>query len=200
MTSWERPGNQPIRPTTLLKIMYSPAWMVVIGLAVRVLYMVIAHSYRAIVIGGPNGSVNELERLAYSLATGAGFSAPYVVDTGPSARTAPIYPWLISLAFRAFGVYSNAAGVAMLLFNSICAALTSWTLYRIARRVFNETVAVWSGWVSAFLLSLLFMLTLEMEDNDGLWWWSGYGMLWGIAALTSAPVISFPPFSGCWLP
>ncbi len=208
-----------MRPTTFLKIIDSPVWMVLIGLAVRILYMVIAHSYSAIVIGGPNGSVNELERLAYSLATGSGFSAPYVVDTGPSAWAAPIYPWLISLAFRAFGVYSNAAGVAMLLFNSICAALTSWTLYRIARRVFNESVAVWSGWVwaflpysirwsvawvsettfSAFLLSLLFMLTLEMEDNDGLWWWSGYGMLWGIAALTNTSVISFLPFSGCWL-
>src|ERR1022692_4951899 len=219
MASWERTVNQPVRPTNFLKIIYSPVWMVLIGLAVRVVYMVIAHSYRAIAIGGPNGSVNEMERLAYSLATGSGFSAPYVVDTGPSAWTAPIYPWLISLAFRAFGVYSNAAGVAMLLFNSICAALTSWTLYRIARRVFNESVAVWSGWVwaflpysirwsvawvsettfSAFLLSLLFMLTLEMEDNDDLWWWSGYGMLWGIAALTNTSVISFLPFSGCWL-
>jgi 4-amino-4-deoxy-L-arabinose transferase-like glycosyltransferase len=142
-----------------------------------------------------------------------------VVNTGPSAWTAPIYPWLISLAFRAFGVYSYAAGFAMLLFNSICAALTSWTVYCIGRRVFNEAVAVWSGWIwaflpysirwsvgwvsetslSAFLLSLLFMLTLEMEDNDGLWWWSGYGLLWGIAALTNTSVISFLPFSGCWL-
>ena len=208
-----------MRSTTKLIIIHSPVWMVLVGLAARVVYMVIAHSYQAIAIGGPNGSVNELERLAYSLATGSGFSAPYVVDTGPSAWAAPIYPWLISLAFRAFGVYSNAAGVAMLLFNSICAALTSWTLYRIARRVFNESVAVWSGWVwaflpysirwsvawvsettfSAFLLSLLFMLTLEMEDNDDLWWWSGYGMLWGIAALTNTSVISFLPFSGCWL-
>ncbi len=199
-----------------IPLIYSPVWMVLFGLVVRVLYMMIAHSYRAIVI---DGSVNEMERLAYSLATGSGFSAPYVVDTGPSAWTAPIYPWLISLAFRACGVYSYAAGFAMLLFNSICAALTSWTLYRIARRVFNESVAVWSGWVwaflpysirwsvtwvsetslSAFLLSLLFMLTLEMEDNDGLLWWSGYGLLWGIAALTNTSVISFLPFSGCWL-
>src|ERR1017187_6025781 len=208
-----------MRSTTKLIIIHSPVWMVLVGLAARVVYMVIAHSYQAIAIGGPNGSVNELERLAYSLATGSRFSAPSVVDTGPSAWAAPIYPWLISLAFRAFGVYSNAAGVAMLLFNSICAALTSWTLYRIARRVFNGTVAVWSGWVwafqpysirwyvtwvsettaAAFLLSLLFMLTLEMEDNDGLLWWSGYGLLWGIAALTNTSVISFLPFSGCWL-
>jgi 4-amino-4-deoxy-L-arabinose transferase-like glycosyltransferase len=194
----------------------SPIWMVLIGLLVRVLYIVIAHSYRVIVI---DGAVNEMERLAYSLATGSGFSAPYVVDTGPSAWTAPIYPWLISLAFRAFGVYSYAAGFAMLLFNSICAALTSWILYRIARHVFNETVGVWSGWAwaflpysirwsvtwvsetsfSAFLLSLLFMLTLEMEDNDRLLWWSGYGLLWGVAALTNTAVIAFLPFSGCWL-
>ena len=192
--------------------------MVLVGLAVRVLYMVIARSY-AVVVLGSNGSVNELERIAYSLATGSGFSAPYVVDTGPSAWAAPIYPWLISLAFRAFGTYSYASGAAMLLFNSICAALTCWTVYRIAHRVFNETVAVWSGWVwaflpysirwsvawisettaAAFLLSLLFMLTLEMEDNDHLLWWSGYGLLWGIAALTNTSVLSLLPFSGCWL-
>src|ERR1022692_4448358 len=89
-----------MRSTTKLIIIHSPVWMVLVGLAARVVYMVIAHSYQAIAIGGPNGSVNELERLAYSLATGSGFSAPYVVDTGPSAWAAPIYPWLISLAFR----------------------------------------------------------------------------------------------------
>ena len=131
----------------------------------------------------------------------------------------PLYPWLISLAFRAFGVFSHAAAFAMLVFNSVFSALTSWTIYRIARRVFNETVAVWSGWVwallpysiywsvtwiwetslSAFLLSLLFMLTLEMEGDDRLSSWFGYGLLWGIAALTNTSVIAWLPFSGCWL-
>ena len=107
----------------------------------------------------------------------------------------------------------------MLLFNSVFSALTSWTIYRIARRVFNETVAVWSGWVwallpysiywsvywvwetslSAFLLSLLFVLTLEMEDDDRLWSWFGYGLLWGIVALTNTSMVAWLPFSGCWL-
>src|ERR1017187_10583514 len=114
-----------MRSTTKLIIIHSPVWMVLVGLAARVVYMVIAHSYRAIAIGGPNGSVNEMERLSYSLATGSGFSAPYVVDTGPSAWAAPIYPWLISLAFRAFGVYSNAAGVAMLLLDRKSTRLNS---------------------------------------------------------------------------
>ncbi len=218
MNPGKRTFTQAMRPTKFLKIVYSPLWMVLIGLAVRVLCIVIAHTYRSIDMDH-NGSINEMERIAYSLAKGAGFSTPYVVDTGPSAWTPPLYPWLTSLAFRVFGIYSSASGFAMLLFNSIWAALTSWTIYRIARRVFNETTAVWSGWVwaflpyslrwsvtfvwetslTAFLLSLLVMLTLEMEDNDGLWWWTGYGLLWGIAALTNTAVISFLPVSGFWL-
>ena len=160
-----------------------------------------------------------MANLAYSMATGHGFSSPFGGDTGPSAWTAPLYPWVISLAFRAFGIFSYGAAFAMLVFNSVFSALTSWTIYRIARRVFNETVAVWSGWVwallpyaiywsvdwiwetslSAFLLSLLFMLTLEMEDDDRLWSWFGYGLLWGIAGLTNTSVLAWLPFSGCWL-
>jgi 4-amino-4-deoxy-L-arabinose transferase-like glycosyltransferase len=160
-----------------------------------------------------------MANLAHSLATGHGFSSPFGGDTGPSAWTPPLYPWLIALAFRVFGVFSHGAAFAMLVFNSIFAALTSWTIYRIARRVFNETVAVWSGWIwallpvsiyfsvvwiwetslSAFLLSLLFMLTLEMQDDDRLWSWFSYGLLWGIVALTNTSVIAWLPFSGCWL-
>jgi 4-amino-4-deoxy-L-arabinose transferase-like glycosyltransferase len=216
MTSWERMVNQPVRPTNFLKIIYSPVWMVLIGLAVRILYMVIAGSYRLSVYPW---SLFEMANLARSLATGHGFSAPYGVDFGPSALTPPIYPWVVSLAFRAFGVFSNAAGFAMLVFNSVFSALTSWTIYRIARRVFNETVAVWSGWVwallpyaiyysvdwiwesslSAFLLSLLFMRTLEMEGDDRLWSWFSYALVWGIAGLTNTSELAWLPFSGCWL-
>jgi 4-amino-4-deoxy-L-arabinose transferase-like glycosyltransferase len=160
-----------------------------------------------------------MANLARSLAMGHGFSAPYGVDTGPSALTPPVYPWVVSLAFRAFGVFTYAAGFAVLVFNSIFSALTSWTIYRIARRVFNETVALWSGWVwallpyaiyysvhwiwettlSAFLLSLLFMLTLEMEGDGRLSSWFGYGLLWGIAGLTNPSELAWLPFSGCWL-
>ena len=205
-----------MRPTRSLKLIHSPLCIVLLGLAARVLYIIVAHSYRLSLYPW---SFFEMANLARSLANGHGFSAPYGFDTGPSAWTAPIYPWVVSLAFRAFGVFSNAAGFVMLVFNSVFSALTSWTIYRIARRVFNETVALWSGWVwalspyaiyysvawiwetslSAFLLSLLFMLTLEMEGDDRLSSWLGYGLLWGTAALTNTSVISFLPFSGCWL-
>lgn len=107
----------------------------------------------------------------------------------------------------------------MLVFNSVFSARTSWTIYRIARRVFDETVAIWSGWVwalspyaiyysvawiwetclSAFLLSLLFMFRLEMEGDGRLSSWFRYALVWGIAALTNPAMLAWLPFSGCWL-
>ena len=190
--------------------------MVLVGLVVRLLYIVLAHSYR---FGPIDWFGSEMANLGYSLALGRGFSSPFGGDTGPSAWTAPLYPWVTSLAFRACGPLSYSAAFAMLVFNSVFCALTSWTIYRIARQVFNETVAVWSGWIwallpyamhwsvswiwetslSAFLLSLLFMLTLEMEGDDRVSSWFGYGLLWGLAALTNTSLMAWLPFSGCWL-
>src|SRR5271168_4103660 len=198
------------------KFFYSPVWMVAAALVVRVVYILLAPTYQ---FSTRHWFIFEMANLAYSVATGHGFASPFRGDTGPSAWTPPLYPWVIALAFRVFGIYSHAAALAILLFNSVFSALTSWTIYRIARRVFNEAVAVWSGWVwallpysiywavtwiwetslSAFLLSLLFMLTLEMEGEDRISSWFGYGLLWGIAALVNTSVLAWLPFSGCWL-
>ena len=97
--------------------------------------------------------------------------------------------------------------------------LTSWAIYRTARRVFGETVAVWSGWIwallpyiiywsvrwiwetslTALLLTVAFMLTVEMEGDDRITSWIGYGVLWGVIGLTNPSRLSFLPFAGCWL-
>jgi len=197
----------------------SPQWMVLVAFAVRVLWIALAHTYRIRTTENNFGFGWEIGRIAYSLAHGMGFSSPFGGDTGPSAWTAPVYPWIVSLAFRIFGSYSQASAFALLTFNSLCAALTCWTIYRSALRIFNPTVAIWSGWIwallpytifwsvrwiwetslSAFLLSLLFMLTAEMDGDGRLSSWIGYGLLWGIAALTNPAALSFLPFAGCWL-
>jgi asparagine N-glycosylation enzyme membrane subunit Stt3 len=170
------------------RVAHSPLWMVLIAFAVRVLYIAVAHSYRFRTTDANFSFGWEIGRIAYSLANGHGFSSPFGGDTGPSAWNAPIYPWIVSVAFRIFGSYTHAAAFALLVFNSVFAALTCWPIYRIARRVFNETVAVWSGWIwallpyviywsvrwvwetslSAFLMTLLFMLTVDMEGDDRL--------------------------------
>ncbi len=209
-----------ISPQSRWSVMWrSPAWMVLVAFAVRVLWIVLAHTYRFRTTEANFGFGFEIGRLAYSLANGHGFSSPFGGDTGPSAWNPPVYPWVLSLAFRIFGSYSHAAAFAMLVLNSVFAALTSWTVYGTARRIFGETVALWSGWVwalypdtiywsvkwiwetslSAFLLSLLFMLTVEMEGDERPSSWLGYGVLWGVAALTNPAALSFLPFAGCWL-
>jgi hypothetical protein len=58
---------------------------------------------------------------------------------------------------------------------------------------------IWETGLSVFLLSLLFMLTLEMEGDARLSSWLGYGLLWGVAGLTNTSMIAWLPFSGCWL-
>ncbi|MGA2906019.1 MAG: glycosyltransferase [Candidatus Korobacteraceae bacterium] len=206
-------------PSRWQTIWRSPQWMILIAFAVRVLWIALAHTYRIRTTEHNFGFGWEIGRIAYSLANGMGFSSPFGGDTGPSAWTAPVYPWIVSIAFRVFGSYSPASAFALLSFNSLFAALTCGTIYRTALRVFGRTVALWSGWVwalypdtiywsvrwiwetslSAFLLSLLFMLTVEMEGDDRPSSWIGYGLLWGIAALTNPAALSFLPFAGCWL-
>jgi len=200
-------------------IVHSPAWMVLIGFTLRVLYIAIAHSYKFRTTDANFSFGWEIGRIAYSLANGHGFSSPFGGDTGPSAWTAPVYPWIVSLAFRAFGTYSHAASFALLTFNSLCSALTAWAIYRTALKVFNLKVALWSGWIwallpyimywsvrwiwetslTALLLSLAFMLTVEMDGDDHITSWIGYGVLWGVIGLTNPSTLSFLPFAGGWL-
>ncbi len=197
------------------KIIQSPVYMVLFALVIRVVYTLMTRSYYFVGLW----DLFEPATLARSLAIGHGYSDPYTVTTGPSALIPPVYPWVTSLAFRVFGVYSHGAGFVMVVFNSIFSALTCWTVYRICVRVFNQTVAVWSGWLwalspfaiyysvdwiwetamSAFLLSWLLLLTLEMEGDDSLRSWAGYAVLWGFVGLTNTAELAWLPFSGCWL-
>ncbi len=199
-----------------LKFLRSPFAMVLVAFLLRLLWILTKREYA---ITDRYWSGFEMANLARSLVQGHGFASPWGGATGPSAWTAPIYPWLIALTFRIFGVFSHGAALALLTLNSIFSALTCWTLYRIGRRVFGETVAVCTGWLwaihpasvyfsvlwiwetslSAFLLSAVFLVTLEMAEDDRLLSWLGYGVLWATAGLTNPAMLAWLPFSGCWL-
>ena len=188
--------------------------MVLVGLLARVAYIVVARCYR---FDLQYWSGFEMALIGRYLVAGRGFILQ--ADSGPSAWTAPVYPLVVALAFRLFGVFSHAAAFALLAFNSIFAAFTSWTIYRISGRLCNETVALWSGWVwallpssfyfsvfwiwettlSAFLLSALFLLTLVLEERSRLSYWCGYGVLWGIAGLTNPSLLVWLPFAAGWI-
>ena len=194
-------------------------WIVIIALALRVLVITVGHTYRITPRRDHFQFGWETGRIARSIALGQGFSSPTDLATGASAWTAPVYPYILGQVFKIFGIYSNTSAGVILFFNSIFSALTCWTLYRIAGRIFGEPVArgtawtwavfpyviywpvrvVWDVCLSTFLLTLALWLAIRMREKAGLRDWIIYGLLWGLMALTNTALIILLPFMLAWI-
>jgi 4-amino-4-deoxy-L-arabinose transferase-like glycosyltransferase len=196
----------------------SQFWMVAIALFLRLAWIVVGHTYKFKSQVQNFGFGFEMGRIGAAIASGQGFSNPFVAPTGPTAWEPPLYPYLIAGVFQVFGIYSRASALVLLSINSFFSALTCIPIFLIARRIFSEKVAVGSAWtwallpyvmywctrwvwetsLSALLLAIIFWLALTMEERDGLQPWLWFGLLWGIAALNSTVLLSFLPVSGLW--
>jgi hypothetical protein len=161
----------------------------------------------------------ETGRIARSIATGKGFASPLYDDTGPSAWMTPVYPYIVALFFKGFGVYTKAAALAILTFNAMTSAITCIPIFFFSRKTFGEQVGRWAGWAWAFfpygiyfpveriwetwlatlLLCFLFQIVLNLENTNNLLAWIGTGLLWGATGLTSAVVLAVMPFLHAWV-
>ncbi|MBI3646723.1 MAG: glycosyltransferase family 39 protein [Acidobacteriales bacterium] len=160
----------------------------------------------------------ETGRIARSIVEGKGFSNPLFEETGPTAWMTPVYPCLVAGVFKIFGVYTKASALVLLSLNALMSALAAIPIFFFARRSFGERVGRWSAWTWAFfpygiyfpveriwetwlatlLLSILFLMALELEESKPVWVWILYGFLWGVEALTSPSVLAVLPFLGGW--
>ena len=201
------------------QIRTSFSWMVAIALALRLGYILVGHTYKFKIIEDNFSFGFEMGRIGRSLASGEGFGNPFNGYTGPTAWEPPLYPFLIAGVFKLFGIYSHASAFILLTINSIFSALTGIPIFLIAKRCFNEKVAVWSSWtwallpsvtywctrwvwetsLAALLLAVLFWLTLVMEEKEDWKPWLEFGLIWGIAALTNTSLLAFLPASGLWI-
>ena len=161
----------------------------------------------------------ETGSIAASIATGHGFSSPFGVASGPTAWIAPIYPFLCAAIFKVLGVFTVASAIAILAMNSLFSAVTCITIYLTCERTVGRQVGLWAGWMwavvpffmrwpttwvwdmslSALLMSLLFLCALELRRTTSCKKWLGWGLLWGIAALTNPALLAFLPASAAWL-
>ena len=161
-------------------------WIFVIALALRVVLIFFGHTYRFYDHNHNFSFGWEMGSIGRSLAAGEGFSSPFGEATGPTAWEPPLYPYLIAGVFKIFGIYSLASAVVLLGINSVFSALTCIPIYLIARRCFGEKVALWTCWfwalfpsvmawatrwvwetsLATFLLTLLFWITLALEDGE----------------------------------
>ncbi len=200
------------------------AWIVLSGFALRVAVMLWTKAY----LFPPTAPITdperegwyfgyEIGRVARSIAEGHGFASPFHGNTGPTAWLAPVYPYMLAGVFRVFGIYSPASGIAILTFNSLCAALTCVPMYLIAQRTLGRRAALWSAWTWALLpmffaipvkwawetsfSTLLFMLALLLTQRLGEsdWRaWFAWGLAWGTIALTNPSLLSVAPFALLW--
>lgn len=198
----------------------SLSFICLVALLLRLAVITLGHTYRITPRGDHFQFAWEVGRIARSIATGHGFASPTDLPSGPTAWMAPVYTYILAGVFKVFGVYSAASAWAILAFNSVCAALTCWTIYRIGEKTFGIGVARAAAWTwavfpyliywpvrvvydtsfSAFLLSLSLLLTLRMADSrPRMRMWMSFGLLWGAIILTNPSLLTLLVCSLLWL-
>jgi 4-amino-4-deoxy-L-arabinose transferase-like glycosyltransferase len=154
-----------------------------------------------------------------ALAIGNGFANPFPGYDAATAWLAPVYPWLAAIGVR----LSNIDGYKSVLFcqvlNCIFSALTCWPIYDLGKRIFTAKTGRAAAWLwvflpsailmplewtwdqslSALLLGLILSATFRLRRSTAYWQWAGYGILWGVAALTNPSLCALLPFLGIWL-
>jgi 4-amino-4-deoxy-L-arabinose transferase-like glycosyltransferase len=156
----------------------------------------------------------EMGWIARALASGHGFSSPYYPWSGPTAIMAPLYPGLLSLVFRAFGIYSLTSAFVILTINSILSTLTCipvyfsakyslglrgakvaawvWALYPFA--IYFSATRVWEYALTGLLFTTCFCIAQRIHQSAKPLAWIGFGALYGITAHSNASIMSTLPF------
>lgn len=156
----------------------------------------------------------EMGWIARALASGHGFSSPYFPWSGPTAMQPPLYPTLLSLVFRLFGIYSLSSAFIILSINSLLSSLTCIPVYysakySIGRRAAIAAACVWAFYPFAIYFSagrvweysltgLLFTTSFCIAQRIHLarspFAWIGWGALVGLTALSNPSTLSTFPF------
>ena len=213
-------------PNSLLLDPYPPAywrrklfWIVLIGFVLRISFVAITTHRGMDVIHGTFGYGAEMGRIAQNLAEGHGFSSPFREPTGPTAWEPPAYPFLLSIVFRLFGVYTKMSAFVALAINCVFSSLTAVVVFYLARHSFGWKIAHWCAWtwalfpyamywavkymwetsITAFLVTTLVLIALRLADGRGTGEWTLFGFLWGLGSLINPSILSLLPFVVLWV-
>jgi 4-amino-4-deoxy-L-arabinose transferase-like glycosyltransferase len=160
----------------------------------------------------------ETGHIAYSIASGKGFSSPFQRDTGPTAWLAPVYPYLLAGIFKVFGIYTLRSFFTALLLNILYSAGTCVPIFYAGKRIAGLGVAsaaawlwalfpnamiipfewIWDTSLSALLVATVLWATLELAESRRVRDWCLYGLLWGFALLTNPAVAPLLPVLLTW--
>jgi len=156
----------------------------------------------------------EMGWIARALASGHGFSSPYWPITGPTAMQPPLYPALLSVVFRVFGIYSLTSAFVILSLNSlmsslICIPIYFSAAYSLGRRaaliaagvwafypfaIYFSAGRVWEYSLTGLLFTTSFCIAQRIHRTANPLAWIGWGALAGLTALSNPSTLGTLPF------
>jgi len=168
-------------------------------------------------VGAPSLDHNlfgwEMGWTARSIYMGHGFGSPFLPLTGPTALVPPLYPYLLAGIFKVFGLYTADAAFVTLGLNALFSSLTCIPIFFFTRNSLDTRAAriasvAWAIYPFAIyfsagrvwdyaLTSLLFcccLLAAQRLHLRGTLAWLGFGLLYGVTALSNPSIVSLLPF------
>ncbi len=161
---------------------------------------------------------NETGSIAQAIATGQGYSNPFARNTGPTAWLTPIYPWLVVVAFKIFGVFTIRAFYFLVFLNIVFSSAACVPLYAVGKRIAGVGVGAAAAWLwaiypnavmtpfewiwdtslAALLSVVLLWATMRLAESRRMRDWCLYGLLWGFVLMTNPSLGSLLPFLLGW--
>jgi hypothetical protein len=162
---------------------------------------------------------NEVGNVAAALAQGQGFCCLFREPTGPTAWLSPLYPLLLAVLFKIFGVFTLRSFYAAVGLNCIFSAAATFPLFYAAARFAGTRTAALACWIwaifpsgvllpfewiwdtslSVLLAATLLWKTLALRDSLRKRDYVQYGLLWAVALLSNPALGALFPFLFGWL-
>src|SRR6266849_2123746 len=99
----------------------------------------------------------ETGNIAYSLATGKGFSSPFRGETGPTAWLTPVYPLLVAGIFRAFGAFTAGSFFTVVFLNALFSSAACVPIFHAGKKIGGLVVACAAAWLWALFPNAVMM-------------------------------------------
>ena len=190
-----------------------------VALALRLAFLVYeAHAIPAHVLAYVPFE-QEVGSVAKSLAEGQGFCCLFRQPTGPTAWLVPVYPLLLAVIFKVFGVFTLASFCAAALLNCFFSALACFPVFAVGKRVSTFPAAAGAAWLwaifpsgilmptewiwdtslSALLAATLLWATLRLAESSRARDFVGYSALWGFSLHTNPALGALFPLQFGWI-
>jgi len=137
----------------------------------------------------------------------------------PHTSTDPLYVGIIASFFYVLGPFTTAAGIGLIVLQSLLDGLSAWAIFALAERVYGSLEARVGSFLFALypaavffavgrigpsnltilLLCLVFLVTFKIADAPRLKWATLAGFLLGLLILTSSKPLSLIIIIPLWL-